>query len=209
MILQHQFWVSNTPAQGFWAEQMFKNVCSLRQLENNLQRLAFPKNSDDLNGHDPFSLMGDGFEGFGEIFFNIFGLHPDIKVTNLQVCPPGQIGFDFKYSHTKDYSNGTIQSKYIGKGNAWESELRESETMKLERFQNASLNVGGVSVDTTENLIVFTNATGIDYFTEDVLLYGKVRCIGRKHIEYLTKDNTAFWDTARTMIVQTNPYIKF
>jgi|APGre2960657373_1045057.scaffolds.fasta_scaffold86361_2 hypothetical protein len=209
MSLQHQFWTANTPAQGFWAEKVFKGVYSLQQLENNLQKIAFPKDPEELNGHDPLTLMGDGFEGFGEIFFNVFGLHPDIKVTNLKVCPPGQIGFDFKYSHTRDYSNGTIQSKYIGKGKAFETELRESETMKLERFQNASLNIGGVSADATDNLIVFTNATGIDYFTADTLLYGKVRCISRKHIDYLTKDNLAVWDTARSMIMQTNHYIKF
>jgi hypothetical protein len=210
MKLKHRFFTGNTPAQGFWVQQVFKDVYSLQKLENNLQKVAFPKNPADLNGHDPFSMvLGDGWEAFGEILFREFGRHPDIRVSNLEVCPPGQIGFDFTYKHTRDYSNGTIQSKYIGKAEAWAEELRESETMKLERFQNASYNVGGVSVEATDNMIVFTNAKGIDYFTSEVLLYDKVRCIGRPQITYLVDKNPAFWDTARKMIIDTNPYIGF
>jgi hypothetical protein len=209
-MLNHQFWIGNTPAQGFWAGQVFKDAYSLRKLETNLQATAFPKNPDDLNGHDPLSkILGDGFEGFGEIFFTVFGLHPDIRVCQLQVSPPNQQGFDYTHKHTKDYSNGTIQSKFIGKGKAWEEELRESEKMRLERYLKASQNEAMVPVETTDNMIVFTNAKGIDYFTAETLLYDKVRCIGRKHIEYLTNNNPAFWDTARNMIIKTNPYIKF
>jgi hypothetical protein len=209
-MLTHQFFTANTPAQGFWAEHVFKDVYSLTQLENSLEKLAFPKNKNDLNGHDPFgAVLGDGFEAFGEIIFQKLGMHPDLSVDKLVVCPPGQIGYDFTFTHTKNQLPGTIQSKYMGKAKAWESELREGEKMKLERFQNASYNLARVPIDVTENLIVFTNATGIDYFTADTLLYGKVRCIGRKHINFLTKENPAFWDTAREMIMQANPYIKF
>jgi hypothetical protein len=210
MSLQHPFWASNTPAQGFWAYHVFKDVYSLRKLEINLQAVAFPTNHGDLNGHDPLSkVLGNGFEGFGEIFFRVFGPHPDIRVCQLQVSPEGQQGFDFTYKHTADYSDSTIQAKYIGKGKAWEEELRESEKMRLERYLKASQNEAMVLVEATDNMIVFTNAKGIDYFTAETLLYDKVRCIGRKHIEYLTNNNRAFWDTARDMIMQTNPYIKF
>jgi hypothetical protein len=209
-MLTHQFFVANTPVQGFWAEEVFKNVYSLEKLENNLEKVAFPKNLDDLNGHDPLgAVLGDGFEAFGEILFRIFGLHPDLSVDKLVVCPLGQIGYDFTFTHARNQLPGTIQSKYKAKSNAWKTKLRESESMKLERFQNASLNLANVPVDATENLIVFTNAKGIDYFTANTLLYGKVRCVCRHHIKFLTKDNPAFWDTAREIIMQTNPYIKF
>ena len=208
--LKHRFWTANTPEQGFWAENVFKDVYSLQKLENNLQKIAFPNNPDDLNGHDPLSkVLGDGWEGFGEIFFMIFGIHPNVRVTDLEVSPPNQIGFDYNYKHTSDFSIGTIQAKYIGKSEAWAKELKESETMKLERFQNASYNVGGVSVELTDNMIVFTNAKDIHYFTSEVLLYNKVRCIGRKQIKYLTDKNPAFWDTARKMISNTNTHIGF
>jgi hypothetical protein len=209
-MLTHQFFTANTPAQGFWAEHVFKAVYSLEQLENNLEKVAFPKNADDLNGHDPLSaVLGDGFEAFGEILFQQFGMHPDLSVDKLVVCPPGQQGYDFTFTHGKNQMPGTIQSKYKAKSKAWAEELREGEKMKLERYLKASQNEAMVPVNATDNMIVFTNATGIDYFTADTLLYGKVRCVGRKHIKFLTKDRPAFWDKARQIIMQANPYIKF
>ena len=209
MKLCHRFWIGNTPAHVFLAEQVFKDVFSLRKLENNLQTIAFPKNPDDLNGHDPLTkVLGDGFEGFFEIVGKVFGIHPDLRIFKIAPAPPDQQGFDFLAVHTVTGEIVTIQCKYIGKGKAWEEELREGEKMKLERFLKASQNEAMVPVEATDNMIVFTNATGIDYFTAETLLYDKVRCIGRKEIEYLTKA-PAFWDTARNMITQSNPYIKF
>ena len=209
-MLTHRFFIGNTPNQSFWAYHAFKDVYSLDKLQNNLQKLAFPKDPSDLNGHDPLSMiLGDGWEGFGEIFFKVFGLHPDVRVSKLVVSPPGQQGFDFEFTHSQNLRNGTIQAKYIGKGKAWEEELRESENMKLERCLKASQNEAGVSVDDDDNIIVFTNAKDIHYFTADVLLYDKVRCIGRSHIKYVTDQNPAFWDKTRELIMQANPNIKF
>jgi len=210
MNLQHPFWTANTPAQGFWAEKVFKGVYSLQQLENNLQTTAFPKDPGDLNGHDPFSkVLGDGFEGFFEIVGTEFGVHPDLRIFKIVPATTGQQGFDFLAVHTVTGEVVTIQCKYIGKGKAWEEELRESETMKLERFLKASQNEAMVPVEAIDNMIVFTNATGIDYFTAETLLYDKVRCVGRSQIKYLVDKNSAFWDTARHKIMQSNPYIKF
>lgn len=210
MKLQHRFWTGNTPSQGFWAQEVFKGVYSLEKLENNLQKVAFPKNPDDLNGHDPLSMvLGDGWEGFFEIVGKVFGIHPDLRIVDVVSSPPGQQGYDFVAVHTKTGEVVTIQCKYIGKSEAWAEELRESETMKLERFLKASQNEAGVPVEATDNMIVFTNAAGIDYFTSEVLLYEKVRCVGRPQIKYLVKDNPAFWDRARQMITDANPYIGF
>jgi hypothetical protein len=210
MTLQHIFFIGNTPKQGFWSEKVFKNVYSLNDLERNLQKLAFPKDSSDLNGHDPLSkILGDGWEAFGEIFFTVFGLHPDIKVYNLKICPPGQQGYDYTFTHAKNLLPSTIQAKYIGKNSAWQEILKENENMKLERFLKASQNEANVPVDATDNMIIFTNAADIDYWTSGKLLYNKVRFIGRKHILYLTENNPAFWDTARAMIKTTNKYVSF
>jgi hypothetical protein len=210
MKLQHRFWTANTPAQGFWAQEVFKNVNSLQKFENNLQKVAFPKNQNNLNGHDPLRrILGDGWEGFFEIFGKVFGIHPDLRIVEIVPSPPEQQGFDFVAVHTQTGEVVTIQCKYIGKSEAWTEELRESESMKLERFLKASQNEAMVSVKSIDNMIVFTNAKGIDYFTSEVLLYEKVRCIGRRQITYLVDKNTAFWNTARKMITDTNPYIGF
>ena len=81
--------------------------------------------------------------------------------------------------------------------------------MKLERMLAQSQNTYGVDVSSTTNMLVITNAVGINYWTADELLFGKVRCLGREQIQYLVNNNPAFWARARAMIVATNPNINF
>jgi len=209
MKLTHRFWFGNTPKQGLWAEKVFNKVESLEQLEINLEKIAFPKNPDDLFGHDPYSMiLGDGWEGFNEILLKVYGSHPDIGVVDAEVLPPGAIGCDFKGKGI-DLNPGTVQSKYKGKSKAWQIELAEGPDMKLERFLAQSQNAYGVNVNSKTNMLVITNAVGINYWTADELLFGKVRCLGREHIKYLVNNNPAFWARARDIIVATNPHINF
>lgn len=209
MSLQHQFWFSNTPSQGIWAKQVFQGIESLEQLEDNLEKLAFPKNPDDLFGHDPFGeILGDGWEAFNEILFKVYGLFPGVGFTDAQVLPPGTIGCDFTGVGI-DTKPATVQSKYKGKSKAWQIELAEGLDMKLERFVAQSQNTFGVPIDSKTNMLVVTNAKGIHYWTNDNLLFGKVRCIGRDQITYLVNNNPMFWKTAREMITTTNPVIQF
>lgn len=209
MKLHHRFWFGNTPKQGLWAEKVFNKVESLSQLETNLEKIAFPKNPDDLFGHDPYSMiLGDGWEGFNEILLSVYGLHPDVGIINIKVLPPGTIGCDFAGLGV-DLKSATVQSKYKGKAKAWEIELAEGPEMKLERFLAQSQNAFGVEIDSTTNMLVMTNAVGINYWTAGDLLFDKVRCLGREQIQYLVDNNPAFWAQARAMIVATNPQIEF
>ena len=203
MKLYHRFWVGNTPAQGFWAYDVFKDVDSLASLERKLELIAFPKNPADLNGHDPYEkILGDGWEAFCEFFVRTFGMHRDIGIVDLRVCPPGTRGVDF--SGTGLNANpATIQSKYKGKSKAWQLELSEGPDMKLERFVTQSQNIFGVKVEDDRNMIV------MNYWTSDKLLFNKVRCIGRAKIEFLVNDNPAFWNSLRDSISYTNQHIVF
>jgi hypothetical protein len=153
-------------------------------------------------------VLGDGWEGFNEIFLKVFGNHPDIGIIDAQVLPPGTIGVDFA-GRGIDLKPATVQSKYKGRTKAWETELKESETMKLERCLTQSQNAWGVDVESKTNVLVITNAVGIHYWTADELLFNKVRCLGREQIQYLVDNNPAFWAQARAMIAATNPQIKF
>ena len=209
MILTHRFWFGNTPKQGLWAEKVFNNVESLEQLETNLEKVAFPKNSDDLFGHNPYGMiLGDGWEGFNEILLKVYGAHPDIGIIDVKVLRPGTIGVDFSGVGI-NLLPATVQSKYKGRSKAWKSELAEGEDMKLERCLKESNHSWGVPVDCKTNILVITNAVGIHYWTAEELLHGKVRCLGREQIQYLVNNNPAFWAQARAMIMATNPHINF
>ncbi len=208
MKLYHRFWFGNTPTQNFWAYRVFKDVDSLASLEKKLELLAFPKNPADLNGHDPYEkILGDGWEAFSEFFIRKLGMHPDIGIIDLQVCPPKTIGVDFT-GVGLNLNPATVQSKYKGKSKAWDLELAEGPDMKLERFQNQSLNRFKVKVEDDRNMIVITNAKDINSWTSDKLLFNKVRCIGRAKIEFLV-NNPAFWNSLRDSITYTNPHIVF
>jgi hypothetical protein len=209
MKLTHRFWFGNTPKQGLWVEKVFKGVSSLEQLETNLEKVAFPKNPDDLFGHDPYSMiLGDGWEGFSEILVKVYGTHPDIGFVEAEVLPPGAIGCDFKGKGI-DLNPATAQSKYKGRSKAWMLELAEGPEMKLERMLAQSQNAYGVNVNSKTNMLVITNAVGIHYWTAEELLFNKVRCLGREQIKYLVNDNPAFWAQARALIVATNPQVNF
>ena len=209
MTLEHRFWFGNTPKQDIWAQKVFNKVESLSQLESNLEKVAFPKNADDLFGHDPYGMiLGDGWEGFSEILLKVFGYHPDIGIVESRVLPPGTKGVDFA-GQGVDLKPATVQSKYKGRANAWQIELAEGDDMKLERCLTQSQNAWGVNIESKTNVLVITNAVGIHYWTADELLFNKVRCLGREQIQYLVDNNPAFWACARAMIVATNPQIKF
>ena len=209
MKLYHRFWIGNTPAQGFWAYHAFKDVDSLASFERKLELLAFPANPADLNGHKPYEkILGDGWEAFNEVFIRTFGLHRDVGIAELRVCPPGTIGVDFT-GKGLNLNPATVQSKYKGKSKAWQLELSEGPDMKLERFVTQSQNVFDVPVADERNMVVITNAKDINYWTSDKLLFNKVRCIGRAKIEYLVDNNPAFWEQLRSSITFTNPNITF
>jgi hypothetical protein len=208
--LTHQFLAGSTPKQGFWAQHLLKDVYTLSHLEKNLQKIAFPENSSDLNGFNPLSdVLGDGWELFNELLLKTFCYVPEIDFSDITICPPGTIGIDM-YGAGKTLRRKTEQSKYMGSGKEpWVNELKAGEDMRLERFLAQSQNVWGVDIDATDSMIVVTNAKGLHYFTEDELLFGKVTCIGRDIIEELVNDNIAFWRHARESIMQANPLIKF
>jgi len=208
--ITHQFLATSTPKQGFWAQELLKGVSTLGQLERNLQKIAFPKDPKDLNGFNPLSdVLGDGWEFFNEIFLKTYSYMSEIDFSEITVCPPGTIGIDM-HGLGRTLKKKTEQSKYMGVGKEpWINDLRAGENMRLERFLAQSQNIWGVDIDATDSMIVVTNARGLDYFTEDELLFGKVTCINREIIEFQVNDNSAFWEHARECTMQSNPLIKF
>ena len=206
ILLTHRFLFGNTSAQGSWAYAIVNKTNSLSQFENKLQKLAFPKNPDDLNGHDPLVVLGDGWELLCECILRLHGFNPQVGFSDITVCSPGMIGVDFE-GICLDGNPGTVQSKYKGAAHAWSTELKESENMKLERFTNQSMYKFDVDPEGA-NMLIMTNAKGLHYWTKDNLLPTGVRCLGRPQIEYLI-NNQGFWNKFRELVTQANPLVGF
>ena len=198
----------NTPELGLFVNHVFnENVNTLSQFETQLEKLAFPKISADLRGFDPYhDILGQGWETLSHCIRTINGMDPKVKSPEPKLCSPGTIGVD-AYDSWEDKPR-TYQDKYKGKGKAWKIELSEGEDMKLERFLLQSQNKWNVDINDTESMIVFTNAQGLHYWTQNELLFDKVKCVGRKEIKKFI-DNKEWWKKARTLIRDHNPHVNF
>lgn len=207
--LTHNFLFRSSPQLGFFTEAVFADIYSLSQLEKRLEAVAFPDDPDHLNGFDPYAdVLGDGWELFSEFLQRAYGLTKPLGITDVVVCAPGTPGIDF-YGIGLNGKAATSQSKYKGLSKAWKMELAEGPDMHLERCLAQSQNVWGVDSNDTENIILITNAVGVKYYTNDTLLFKKVKCFGRPQIEKVTKNNPAFWNSLRESISVANPHITF
>ena len=202
------FIFTNTPNLGLFVNHVFNaNVKTLSQFETQLEKLAFPKNPNDLFGKDPYhDVLGQGWETLCHCIRTINGMDPKVKSPEPKLCPPGTIGVD-AYDSWEDKPK-TYQDKYKGRSKAWKIELAEGEDMKLERYRLQSIDEWKVDYLDTESMTVFTNTKGLHYWTADNLLAGKVKCVGRKEIQKFI-DNKEWWKKARTLIRDHNPHVNF
>lgn len=67
----------------------------------------------------------------------------------------------------------------------------------LSGFVAASQNVYNVDVADKYNMTVVTNCIGINQKSKDVMLFGKVRCIGRAQIQDMVDRSNPWWDDFR------------
>jgi predicted helicase len=67
----------------------------------------------------------------------------------------------------------------------------------LSGFVAASQNVYGVDIADTTNMWVVTNCAGINQQSKDIMLFGKVGCLGRPQITKLVDDVIPWWDSFR------------
>lgn len=96
-----------------------------------------------------------------------------------------------------DTKPATIQVKF--RSDATTELLQED----LKQFGYQSLRKYRVDVDTTTNMILFTNTNGMHWATESKVLLDGVRSIGNKEISKLIDNNSVFWNEIQDMISET------
>jgi hypothetical protein len=142
-------------------------------------------------------VKGDLFEIFAECFLNIFSAHPRIGVYDYRPGPAvDDYGVD-GYGVGMDNNPCTVQVKF-----------RQNITSELvlddiKNFEGFSYRNYKVPVDTTTNLIFFTNAKGLNFVTEAKVLSGASRTIGNKLIRELVDNNNVFWKELLEMVEST------
>lgn len=139
--------------------------------------------------------LGDAFELFTEMFM----LTQSVGLTGVANYRPlnflegdRDIGVDGVGIGTNN-KPATVQVKF-------RTNIRAELFAKadgLSGFVAASQNVYGVDISDTTNMWVVTNCAGINQKSKDVMLFGKVGCLGRPQITKLIDDVLPWWDSFR------------
>ena len=147
--------------------------------------------------------LGDAFELFTEMFL----LTQSIGLTGVAEYRPlnflagdKDIGVDGVGIGTNN-KPATVQVKFRSEER---SELFAKED-GLSGFVAASQNVYGVDINDKTNMWVVTNCSGINQKSKEVMLFGKVGCLGRPQITKLIDNVIPWWDSFRSATLPVLP----
>ena len=187
--IEHEAFVSLYQKDQSIFDKLFKDVKSVTKLTSNIKSLS--KSFVSLGYKDAEKVKGDLFEIFAECFFKIlpmgstksggygiYGYKPEVSSNDNGVDGFG-VGMDEKPM--------TIQVKFRSNPN---EELLQDD---LQQFALQSIVNYGVDKDTTTNMVVFTNAKGLHWYTESKVFSGRVSALGKDDISRLVDNNTIFW----------------
>ena len=141
-------------------------------------------------------MAGMLFEIYSELFCNIEGSNPSVGIYKYKPEQDEDCGVDAS-GFGMNNKPLTVQCKY--RSNT-EKELTEGD---LHQFAFQSQNRFNVDKDDVNNMIVFTSAKKLHYFTEGKVFLNKVRTIGFDDIKIIVDNNNVFWNNLRDCIKKT------
>lgn len=141
-------------------------------------------------------MAGDLFEIYCELFFKILGCCTKIGVYNYKPEQDEDCGVDASGLGMNNKPL-TVQCKFRRNN---EKELTEGD---LHQFAYQSQNRFNVEINDKDNMVVFTSAKGLHYFTEGKVFLNKVRTIGYKDIKKNVDNNYPFWNQVNDYVEKT------
>jgi hypothetical protein len=194
MITHHSFVDLYIKDQKIF-ETLFKDTKKLSQLSNKIKKIS--EDFSRLAYKDSDKLKGDLFEIFGECFFKLLSSDPRIGVYNYQPASPiddfGVDGFGIGMNNKPL----TVQIKFRSDPTV---ELIEED---IKQFPLQSILNYGVDKDTTDNMLLFTNAKGLHWLTHKKVFNCRVKPMGYEMISTLVDNNFVFWKNLNDMVHQT------
>jgi hypothetical protein len=142
-------------------------------------------------------MKGDLFEIFTEAFIHLCGSHSSVCISSYR---PVEIGNDNGVDGTglcMKSNTLTVQVKF-------RSEIDyELVGGDLKQFWGQSIVRYGVDSQVVGNMVIFTNCSGVNWYTLKDVLMGKIRAINRVDIIAILKNNNCFWDNLRLIVEDT------
>ena len=193
--IQHESFVNLYCKNKKVFDILFKDTKTLSQLSSKIIKES--KSFDKYAYKDADKFKGDTFEIFAECFFKLLSSDNRIGVYNYQPAPPID---DYGVDGTgigMDNKPLTVQVKFRSDAT---TELKQDD---IKQFALQSIVNFGVDKDTTQNMIVFTNARGLHWITEQRVFSGRVKALGYTEISNLVDNNIPFWNNLRDLIKNT------
>lgn len=162
---------------------LLKDVTTLAQFMKNIKKEA--KTQYSLY-KDENTFKGDAFECFVE-FFN-----KKLPVYINAYTPLANADRDTGVDGIGTGLNGKLATVQIKYRENTISSLTANED-HLSNFAWTSVAKYGVDVNDDKNMLVFTTAKDLHYFTKDEMLLGKVVCIGYDTLCAFVDNNVVFW----------------
>lgn len=176
-------------------ELVFKDTNTLTKLTNKIIKVS--KTFESYAYKDADKLKGDLFEIFAECFFKILSADNRIGIYNYQPAPPID---DYGVDGTgigMDTKPATIQVKFRSDAT---TELVQDD---IKQFAFQSIRKYKVDIDTTTNMIVFTNSRGLHWASEKNVFLDSIKSIGYSEISTLIDNNSVFWSEVSDIIKET------
>lgn len=131
---------------------------------------------------------GAGFELFCEFLIRSFPYDKRIGISDFK-CVDGDedTGVD-GYGIGTNGKPATMQAKY-----RQDNHVLTANGDNIDRIVTASQNKYGVGIEEQENMLVITSGKEVNWFTNDKMMYKKVRSINRRKIRTLVDNHVIFW----------------
>ena len=163
---------------------LLKDVTTLHAFMKNIEKLA---ETQSVFYKDKESFKGDVFECFVE-FFNKLKEGQYVYNYKLLEKSSSDIGVD-ALGTGKNGKPAAIQIKY--RSNT--KQLLTANDDHLSNFPTAAWGTYGVDQKDDKNLIIFTTAKGLHYFTAVNMFNNKVTCVGYDEISAIVDNDVMFW----------------
>lgn len=173
--------------------ELFKDVTTFREFLKRINAIS-EKSFETLGFNDRFQSVGDLFEIFAEIFFIVNEADNRIGVCNYKPVKKSEDNGVDGYGTGIDGKPATIQVKFRA------DETKELLERDIKQFGFSSIVEYSVDKDTKTNMIIFTSAKGLHWYTESKVFSNRMRIINYEMISKLIDNNFGFWNSVEKVL---------
>ena len=193
--MQHQFRTTSHDLTG-----LFNGV----NLFSTFMRRIEEQSKIDPIRYNPDKYKGDAFEFFVELFLTINATDNRVGVYNYKPLPPNEDNGADGIGTNMNGDNCVVQVKY--RGNT-EHLLTANEDRLSNLIVAGSLLGVNFDMDNKKNFkhFVFTTAKSLQFYTDEQMFKGKVKCFGCEEFRKMLDNNIPFWNKCREIVRELDP----